>query len=126
MSALLSVDLASEILVAQLVVADIEAAIGLQKRKTPVGRPLPDGEFALNEQLLAARSRLSNLQDYGIAHSLARALRLDQDQLNRFSSINQGEQEDHLAALALSRGESLPTPTMSQRFLGESTLDPVS
>lgn len=119
MPALSSVDWASEILAAQLVVADIEAAVGSQKGKAPLGSLASDGVLALNEQLRAARSHLSSLGDYCVAQNLAQALRLDQVQLDTLSSINQGEQDDHLAALALSRGQSLPAPTSSQQFLGE-------
>jgi hypothetical protein len=123
MSTLLSHEWATQILIAQLVVADTQALVRAQKGKAPLGKPLSDGELALNEQLHTARCRLTYLEDCSVAQSLAQALHLDQDQLDAFSSINQGEQDDHLAALALSQGECLPAPTSSQQFLskGKST-----
>jgi hypothetical protein len=117
-----SVDWATESLIAQLLVDDLEAALGSHKGKAAQGSPVPDGHLAVTEQLLVARSHLASLQDRGIARSLARALLRDQAQLDTFSSMNQGEEDDHLAALALSRGESFPAPTPSQCFLGGSPI----
>jgi hypothetical protein len=64
-------------------------------------------------------SRMTFLEDIRIAQSLDDALHLDGHCLEALSVVNQAENDDHRAALALARGDPLPPPSVSQRSMGD-------
>jgi hypothetical protein len=110
-------DIESEELKATLSLIDLRAAEGSRKGKSREDAALTDEEVALNIQAEDLETLLATLQDHRIAQSINEA---DTVTLLGLIMVNQGERDDHLAALALSRGDSLPPPTLPQRLL-EST-----
>lgn len=117
-----SLDLESESLVASLILQDLQEIQDRQKGKSRADAPIADDQLALQDQLAAIMSHMTLLEDVRVAQSLDDALRLDGDYLQNFSIIDQAEIEDHNAALALQRGEALPPPSASQRYLGDASV----
>jgi len=113
----LSLDLETETLAASLILQDLQEIRDAQKGKSRVDIPINDDQLALEDQLTAIVSHLTLLEDARFAQSLDDALQLDNHYLDVLSIVNQGESDDHHAALALMRGESLPPPSVSQRCL---------
>ncbi|KAH7916168.1 hypothetical protein BJ138DRAFT_1169480 [Hygrophoropsis aurantiaca] len=113
----LSEDLDTELLIAKLTLQDIDDIESSRKGKGREGAPLTDEELAFNEQAESIRNLLNLLADYKFAQSIDGALETDRTHLVTFSVLNDAEEDDHLAALALSRGENLPPPTVFQQAL---------
>jgi hypothetical protein len=112
-------DWETESLVASLILQDLQEIQDAQKGKGRIDAPITDDQLALQDQLAAAMSHMALLEDIRLAQSLDDALRLDGQCLEALSIVNQAESEDHVAALALQRGDPLPAPTESQRSLGD-------
>lgn len=112
-------DSVTEILIVSLIIQDAEAILNRKKGKGRSDSLIPDDDFAVREQLANAKARLSFLEDCALAQSFDRAIRLDEDIMHRLRVIDQGEHDDHAAALAVSQGHPLPAPTASQRSLEE-------
>ncbi|KAG2150682.1 uncharacterized protein EDB93DRAFT_1141480 [Suillus bovinus] len=112
-------DLEAEALVRALSLLDIEEVGRSRKGKSREGSDacLTDEEIAFNLQAEDLKASLAELQDRRFALSLDRALQTDTAALSALSLINQGEQDDHISALALERGDDVPTPTHSQEEL---------
>ncbi|KZP05172.1 hypothetical protein FIBSPDRAFT_914959 [Athelia psychrophila] len=110
-------DLDTEILVVSLVIQDAGDLIAARKGKARADARTPDCELAAEEQLASAKIHLAFLQDCALARSMDTALRLDGDLIHTLCNIDQGEHDDHAAAVAMSRGRPLPAPTPSQRSL---------
>jgi len=113
----LPVDLETDSLVASLILQDIEEIQYAHKGKGRADAPVTDDQLALQDQLTAIMSHMTFLNDIRLARSLDDALGLDAHCLEAFSILNQAENEDHNAALALERGDPLPPPSLSQRSL---------
>ncbi|KAG2350012.1 hypothetical protein BDR05DRAFT_980036 [Suillus weaverae] len=110
-------DIEAEALVLALSLLDIEEVEGSRKGKLREDVCLTDEEIAFNFQAENLKASLAELQDRRFALSLDDALQTDTAALSALSLINQGEQDDHLSALALGRGDDdLPTPTHSQEI----------
>ncbi|KAG1734332.1 hypothetical protein EDB19DRAFT_1728124 [Suillus lakei] len=108
-------DIEAEALVLALSLLDIEEVEGSRKGKLREDACLTDEEVAFNIQAENLKVSLAELQDRRFALSLDEALQTDTAALSALSLINQGERDDHLAALALERGDDdVPTPTHSQ------------
>ncbi|KAH7930749.1 hypothetical protein BV22DRAFT_1000244 [Leucogyrophana mollusca] len=112
-----SPDVDTEILIAKLVLEDINDIEASRKGKSREDAPLTDEQLAIKEQAEASQELLGLLTDFRFALSMDEALEADRSHLAAFSVLNEGEEDDHLAALALSRGEDLPLPTVFQQAL---------
>ena len=112
-----SPDVDTEILIAKLVLEDINDIEASRKGKSREDAPLTDEQLAIKEQAEASQELLGLLTDFRFALSMDEALEADRSHLAAFSVLNEGEEDDHLAALALSRGEDLPPPTVFQQAL---------
>ncbi|KAG1890881.1 hypothetical protein F4604DRAFT_1566616 [Suillus subluteus] len=110
-------DIEAEALVLALSLLDIEEVEGSRKGKSREDACLTDEEIAFNFQAENLKASLAELRDRRFALSLDEALQTDTAALSALSLINQGEQDDHLFALALERGADVPTPTHSQEVL---------
>ncbi|KAI0315167.1 hypothetical protein OF83DRAFT_1133184 [Amylostereum chailletii] len=110
-------DLASLLLIAQLELKDVKALQQAQKGKGRAGSSPNDAVLALEVHLLSLEEFSSAVSDVVLARSFSRALQTDQDIIGILSSVDQAENDDRAAALALSRGEPLPPATQSQRSL---------
>ncbi|KAG1865174.1 hypothetical protein C8R48DRAFT_797875, partial [Suillus tomentosus] len=110
-------DIEAEALVLALSLLNIEEVEGSRKGKLREDACLTDEEIAFNFQAEYLGASLAELQDRRFALSLDEALENDSAALNVLSRINQGEQDDHLSALALERGDEVPIPTHSQEIL---------
>lgn len=112
-----SLDLESEILIAQLAIKDLHDLKTLDKGKGRFDAPQTDSQMAVCEQLGSLLAHISLLEDIRLARSLDSALRLDGDVLERISVVEEAEKEDRQAALTLHRGQRLPAPSASQAFM---------
>lgn len=110
-------DIETEALIATLSLIDIQDVEGSRKGKLREDANLTDEEVAFNIQAENLKTFLATLQDHRFALSIDEALQADTATLSAYSMINQGELDDHLAALALERGHDLPFPTHPQRLL---------
>ncbi|OAX38732.1 hypothetical protein K503DRAFT_782672 [Rhizopogon vinicolor AM-OR11-026] len=97
--------------------SDIQGVEGQFKGKSREDTSITDEEMAFNLQAEDLTTFVAALQDHRFARTLDEALQTDIATLGALSIIHQGEQDDHLAALALQRGEELPSPTHSQQLL---------
>lgn len=125
----LPLDLETEILIASLIIEDLEEIQNARKGKSRANAPMIDDQLALQEQLTSMMSHMTFLEDIRLAKSLDTALRLDRHCLEALSVIDQAETEDHNAALALQRGGPLPSPSAAQMSLSDpmamASLNPV-
>lgn len=110
-------DIEAEALVLALSLLNIEEVEGSRKGKLREDACLTDEEIAFNFQAEYLKASLAELQDRRFALSLDEALDTDSAALSVLSRVNQGEQDDHLSALALERGDEVPIPTHSQEIL---------
>jgi len=110
-------DIETEALIVALSLIDIQDVEELRKGKLREDAPLTNEEIAFNIQAENLKTSLAALQDRRFALSLDEALQTDTATLRALSSINEGELDDHLAALALETEDNLPSPTHSQQFL---------
>lgn len=94
----------------------LEDVGGSRKGKPRENASLTD-EDAFNLQTGDLETFVPTLQDHRFECTLDEALQTDIATLSAWSIIHQGEQDDHLAALALEKGEELPSPTHSQQLL---------
>ncbi|OJA20404.1 hypothetical protein AZE42_05358 [Rhizopogon vesiculosus] len=97
--------------------SDIQGVEGPFKGKSREDASMMDEEMAFNLQAEDLTTFVAALQDHRFTRTLDEALQTDIATLSALSIIHQGEQDDHLAALALQRGEELPSPTHSQQLL---------
>jgi len=122
-------DIETEALIVTLSLIDIQDVEGSRKGKLREDASLTDEEVAFNIQAENLKTLLATLQDHRFALSIDEALQADTATLSAYSMINQGELDDHLAALALERGHDLPFPTRPQRLLelteAPSLVDPI-
>ncbi|KAG0696698.1 hypothetical protein DFH29DRAFT_192830, partial [Suillus ampliporus] len=96
---------------------DIQDVERSRKGKLREDAYLTDEEIAFNIQAEKLKISLTALQDHRFALSLDEALQTDTSALNALFFINQGERDDHIAALALERGQDLPTPLTHNKCL---------
>jgi hypothetical protein len=111
------IDTETAALIARLTLKDIEELDFARKGKARHDTPLDDAEVALQMQADSLHAYLKILEDFEFARSLDRALETDVEFLTAWSAVALGEQDDHQAALALSRGLPLPQPSDWQRAL---------
>lgn len=110
-------DLETHALVARLTLEDLEASYGRRWGKLREGHTPSDEEFALRLQAEQLRQWISIAEDARMAISLDTACENDASWLDAHAIAEQAAIEDRRAALALSRGQSLPPPTANQRRL---------
>ncbi|VDC05688.1 unnamed protein product [Peniophora sp. CBMAI 1063] len=110
-------DIESLLLIAQLQLDDASEAQSRSTGKLREGSPSSDLQLALDSQVAFLHGYQRLLEDRKLAQSIDRALEQDQRMLGLFAAVDQGEQDDRQAALALSRGERLPPETQSQRSM---------
>ena len=110
-------DPATTALIARLLLEDIEEFNSTQKGKARYNTPPDDAQIALGAQAESLNVILRGLEDFEFAKSLDRALATDFGLVSALSTVALGEQDDHEAALALSRGLPLPPQTDRQRAL---------
>ncbi|KAG0693075.1 hypothetical protein DFH29DRAFT_860429 [Suillus ampliporus] len=115
-------DIETEALMLALSLLDIQDVERSRKGKLREDAYLTDEEIAFNIQAEKLKISLTALQDHRFALSLDEALQTDTSALNALFFINQGERDDHIAALALERGQDLPTPTHSQQVLEQTRI----
>lgn len=111
------IDVETALLIARLTLEDIESVDGSSKGKGRADAPPSDETLALQLQAEYSSNYCRLIEDYRLAQSLHNALRTDIDFLDVIAIIEQGAHDDHQAAIALSRGLSLPPPSASQRLL---------
>ncbi|KAG1905770.1 uncharacterized protein F5891DRAFT_1006494 [Suillus fuscotomentosus] len=110
-------DIEAEALVLALCLLNIEEVEGSRKGKLQEDVCLTDEEVAFNFPAEYLKASLAELHDRIFALSLDEALETDSAALSVLSCINQGEQDHHISALALERGDEVPIPTHSQEIL---------
>ncbi|KZV76498.1 hypothetical protein PENSPDRAFT_741311 [Peniophora sp. CONT] len=110
-------DIESLLLIAQLQLNDASEAQSRATGKLREGSPSSDLQVALDSQVAFLEGYQRLLEDRKLAQSIDRALEQDQRMLGLFAAVDQAEQDDRQAALALSRGERLPPETQSQRSM---------
>ncbi|KAG1756891.1 uncharacterized protein EDB91DRAFT_1095002 [Suillus paluster] len=115
-------DIETEALILGLSLLDIQDVEGSQKGKLREDAYLTDEEMAFNIQAENLRSSLVALQDLRFALSLDQALEADSATLSAISFINQGELDDHIAALAFDRGQDLLPRTHAQHMLEQARI----
>jgi hypothetical protein len=111
------IDAESAALIARLTLDDIEAIEFSRKNKERADSPLSDEQLALREQAESFNDMLKTLEDFHFARSLDSALAADREYLVTVSVVDQANEDDHRAALALSQGRPLPQPSQAQRAL---------
>jgi hypothetical protein len=112
------------ILVAQLILADINEIIATRSHE-PSGRLAPaDNDLALQVQADDARHLLQFYGDRRVASSLQQSIATDVPLINTLSMVDLAAMDDHQAALALSRGLPLPALTSRQQSLQTMVLPP--
>jgi len=89
----------------------------MYKGKSLEDASLTDEEIAFNRQAEDLKTFVAGLQNHRFARTLDEALQTDIAILGTLPTIHQGEQDDHIAALAFQRGKELPCPTHSQQLL---------
>ncbi|EGN98447.1 hypothetical protein SERLA73DRAFT_109940 [Serpula lacrymans var. lacrymans S7.3] len=105
-------NIATNILTVRRALEDIQDASRNGKGKNRVGE-----ELALQTHVRGLEAWLEVLNDRRFALSLDGAVQADQEQILSLSVLEQAEHDDREAALALSRGEDIPPPTIFQRLL---------
>ena len=110
-------DIESLLLIAQLQLDDASEVHTRANGKQREGSAPNDLQLALESQVAFLEGYQRLLEDRKLAQSIDRALERDQRILGLFAAVDQGEQDDREAALALSRGERLPPETQSQRSM---------
>jgi hypothetical protein len=110
-------DTETSILIARLVLDDIQEVNASRKGKGHAPAPLSDEEYALELHAEGLRSHLEFLEDIRLAKSIDEALQSDQDVLRKMVVLERAELDDHRVAQALSRGETLPEKSPYQRLL---------
>jgi hypothetical protein len=111
------VDLSTEILIAQLLYDDLQEMMDSRKGKARAGSSLSDTDYALQVQSEQLGKRLTEIQDAEMALSLNRAMQTDHAAISALALSEKVAQQDHEAALALSRGHQLPPITQQQRAI---------
>ncbi|KIJ59190.1 hypothetical protein HYDPIDRAFT_118781 [Hydnomerulius pinastri MD-312] len=107
----------TELLIARLVLEDIDAVEASRKGKKRDDAPLSDEEIAFQLQASSINSFIGIWSDYRLASSIDRALESDGTHLSTLRILDQAAHDDREAALALQGGRSLPPQTQSQRVL---------
>ena len=110
-------DIASELLVAELVLNDIAAVQATRKGKAREDAPRSDEDIAFDVQATSLNAFLGILHDYQFASSIDRAIESDTSQLASLALVDRVEHDDHRAAVALGGGHDLPRQTWSQRMM---------
>jgi len=110
-------DTETSILIARLILDDIEEINGPCKGKSCHIAPSTDEEYAFQVQAESLQTLLVLLEDSLFAQSVDEALCSDQHHLNAVRVVEQGAEDDHRAALALSQGQPIPEKSASQRLL---------
>src|SRR6266545_1539110 len=117
----LGVDLDTAALIAKLALEDLESAYGRQFGKSKVGAALSDEEYAYQLQAQQYREWITTAEDARLVVSLNDAYESDAAYLEAISTAEMAARDDRNAALALSRGQSLPPPTRNQTRLEDPT-----
>jgi hypothetical protein len=112
-----SLDAESAALVARLTLDDIAEIESRRKNKGRADAAISDEQLALQIQEETLQSVLSSLDDLRFAKSIDYALGTDRNYLAALSVVDRAAEDDHAAALALQRGEPLPSPSQAQRAL---------
>lgn len=107
----------TSLLFARLNLEDIQNIQASRKGKGRIDAPASDEELAFAMEAASLQSLLRAFEDRQFSRSLDSALRSDREALDACSAIERGERDDHLAALACSRGEVLPRPSEYQQSL---------
>ena len=110
-------DLDTISLIARLNLDDITEVKDSRKGKQRADVPISDEEYAFHIQGELLEDSLRNIDSYRVAKSLDVALETDYPFLRAIAVVDQAAAEDHEAALALSRGEPLPSQSRAQRLL---------
>ncbi|KAK7026785.1 hypothetical protein VNI00_015443 [Paramarasmius palmivorus] len=105
------------LLIANLHLRDVEEANTGRKGKARDNAPLNDEELAFQLQAEILRDYLVELGDRRLALSIGDALDSDQDVLQSIRLAEQGVEDDHRYAAALSFGQPLPERSQAQLFL---------
>jgi hypothetical protein len=101
-------------LIASLLYEDLQGIASQRKGKSRQGGQLSDAEYALQLQSEQLEGMLTEVQDAEIARRMQDAMRLDQAMIAEMLLNEKVAQQDHEAALALSRGYQLPRMTEEQ------------
>ncbi|KAF9242087.1 hypothetical protein BU15DRAFT_87006 [Melanogaster broomeanus] len=112
-------DTESELFVAKLVLEDIAVLQASRKGKKREDAPLSDEEIAFQLQASSLDSFVGLLTDFQLASSIDGALDSDAAQIRTLCILDQAEQDDHEAALALEGGRALPPQTPAQLMMEE-------
>ncbi|KIJ59183.1 hypothetical protein HYDPIDRAFT_33413 [Hydnomerulius pinastri MD-312] len=128
-------DIETDILTAELLLADIEAFDASQTASQGAGsRPVPESASSLRSQVDNLRELLRQLraQQHSTVAPSSSSSKDDEDKpkassearefLRQLALLAEGELDDRRAALALGRGESLPAPTTAQRALESASI----
>jgi hypothetical protein len=110
-------DLETSKLIAQLTLDDIDEVGGRRKGKARVDAPASDEEIAFRDQREYWEGVIRTIDDHILAQSINNAIASDRPYINVLAAMEQAATDDRAAALALSRGEALPTPSRAQRSM---------
>lgn len=111
------IDVATALLIARLALDDIDEVEANRKGKTRADAPPSHEQRAFDLQRELFESVLQLDEDFRFAKSLDDALAKDQDILTIIGDLERAAEDDHRAAVAVSRGMPMPPLSVAQRSL---------
>lgn len=119
------IDAETALLIARLALDDIEEVEANRKGKTRADAPPGPEERAFDLQRELFEDFLQLDEDYRFARSLDDALAADQDILTIVGDLERAAEDDHRAAMAVSRGLPMPPLSVAQRSIEDLELPAV-
>lgn len=119
------IDAETALLIARLALDDIEEVEANRKGKTRADAPPGPEERAFDLQRELFEGFLQLDEDYRFARSLDDALAADQDILTIVGDLERATEDDHRAAMAVSRGLPMPPLSVAQRSIEDLELPAV-
>ncbi|KAM6491000.1 hypothetical protein JOM56_013239 [Amanita muscaria] len=112
------IDAPTQLLLAQLTLADLVAYRATLKNKRPVTRSPDDVELALQQQEDELRALIAYIKDSALARSIDKAVETDAELIRALEVMERSEREDRRAAEIFDREDRLPRPTEAQSMVG--------
>ncbi|KAM6492964.1 hypothetical protein JOM56_011098 [Amanita muscaria] len=112
------IDAPTQLLLAQLTLADLVAYRATLKNKRPVTRSPDDVELALQQQEDELRALIAYIKDSALARSIDKAVETDAELIRALEVMERSKREDRRAAEIFDREDRLPRPTEAQSMVG--------